>query len=132
MQRRRWKVPIEDLYMSRVVIVGAGISGLTVAYRLQQLAAETEIVVLEQGDRPGGTLWTTKRDGFQVETGANGFLDTKPTTLDMCTELGLQDRLLTASEAASKNRYLFLDGRLRMLPGSFGGLLRTDLLSWRG
>lgn len=80
----------------------------------------------------GGTLWTRQRDGFQVETGANGFLDTKPTTLELCNELGLKDRLLTASEAASKNRYLFLDGRMRILPGSLGGLLRTDLLSWRG
>jgi oxygen-dependent protoporphyrinogen oxidase len=118
--------------MPRVVIVGAGISGLALAYRLQQLAPPTEIVLLEQAERPGGTLWTTRRDGFQVETGANGFLDSKPTTLELCTELGLKDRLLTASEAASKNRYLYLDGRLRILPGSLGGLLRTDLLSWRG
>lgn len=42
--------------MPRVVIVGAGISGLAVAYRLQQLAPLTEIVVLEQADRPGGHL----------------------------------------------------------------------------
>ena len=118
--------------MPCIVIVGAGISGLAIAYRLQQLAPRIDIVLLEQGDRPGGTLWTRNRDGFQVETGANGFLDTKPTTLNLCTELGLADRLLSASEAASKNRYLYLNGRLRILPGSFGGLLKTDLLSWRG
>ena len=74
-------------------------------------------------------MWTRRRDGFQVETGANGFLDSEPTTLELCQELGLADKLLTASEAAGKNRYLFLDGRLRNLPGSFGGLLKTDLLS---
>ena len=118
--------------MPRVVVVGAGISGLAIAYRLQQIAPQAEVVVLEQADRPGGTMWTRKRDGFQVETGANGFLDNKPATLDLCTELGLEDRLQAASEAASKNRYLFLDGRMRLLPGSLGGLLRTDLLSWRG
>jgi len=118
--------------MSRVVIVGAGISGLAVAYRLQQRSPGTEVVVLEQADRPGGTMWTRRRDGFQVETGANGFLDTKPTTLDLCRDLGLSDRLVQASEAAGKNRYLFLDGKLHALPGGLGGLLRTSLLSWRG
>ena len=44
--------------MRHVVIVGAGISGLAIAYRLHQLSAQMEIVLLEQADRPGGTLWT--------------------------------------------------------------------------
>ena len=50
----------------------------------------------------------------------------------MCRELGLGDRLVAGSEESSRNRYLFLDGRLRLLPGSFSALLKSDLLSWRG
>src|SRR5438874_10673890 len=118
--------------MAKVVIVGAGISGLSLAYRLHQLHPAAEITVLEQRDRPGGTCWTERRDGFQVEIGPNGFLDSKPTTLALCRDLGLGDRLLPASDAASRNRYLFLDGRLRRLPNSLGTFLRSDLLSWRG
>ena len=56
-------------------------------------------------------------DGFTVEIGPNGFLDTKPTTVELCRDLGLGDRLVAASEAASKNRYLFLGNKLRKLPG---------------
>jgi oxygen-dependent protoporphyrinogen oxidase len=118
--------------MSRVVIVGAGISGLATAYRLQQLSPTTEITILEQSDRPGGNAWTERRDGFQVEIGPNGFLDTKPTTVQLCRDLGLGDKLVPASEAAGKNRYLFLDGRLRRLPSGMLDFLRSDLLSWRG
>jgi oxygen-dependent protoporphyrinogen oxidase len=118
--------------MARVVIVGAGISGLAVAYRLQQLAPSVEITLLEQGNRPGGTVWTERRDGYQVEIGPNGFLDTKPDTLRLCQDLGLGERLLAASESSRRNRYLFLDGRLRALPGSLLAFLRSDLLSWRG
>jgi oxygen-dependent protoporphyrinogen oxidase len=118
--------------MARVVIVGAGISGLALAYRLRQAVPNVDLTILEQRDRPGGTIWTERRDGFQVEVGANGFLDTKPSTLALCRDLGLADRLLPASEAASRNRYLFLDGKLRLLPGSLGAFLRSDLLSWRG
>jgi len=118
--------------MPRIFIVGAGISGLSLAYRLQVLGPDLDISILEERDRPGGTVWTERCDGFQVETGPNGFLDNKPTTLDLCRELGLEDRLIAASPEAGKNRYLFLDGRLRPLPASLSSFLTSDLLSLRG
>jgi oxygen-dependent protoporphyrinogen oxidase len=114
-----------------VIIVGAGISGLALAYRLQQAAPAAAITVAEQRERPGGTLWTERRDGFQVEVGPNGFLDTKPSTLALCRDLGLEDRLLAASEASGRNRYLFLDGKLHRLPNGLVSFLTTPLLSWR-
>lgn len=115
-----------------VVIVGAGISGLGTAWRLQQLLPQAEVVVLEQAGRPGGTIWTEDHDGFRVEHGPNGFLDTQPATVQLCRQLGLGERLVPASEAAARNRYLFLDGQLKLLPNSLGSFLRSDLLSWRG
>lgn len=116
----------------RIVIVGAGISGLAVAYRLQERLPDASITILEQANRPGGTTWTLHDDGFQVETGPNGFLDTKPATLALCRDVGLGAQLVEASEAAGKNRYLFLGDRLKALPGGVGAFLSADLLSWRG
>ena len=116
----------------RIVIVGAGISGLSVAYRLQQRLPDADITILEQADRVGGTTWTLREQGFQLEMGPNGFLDTKPTTLTLCQDLGLQSQLITASEAAGKNRYLFLHRSLKALPAGFASFLWSDLLSWRG
>jgi oxygen-dependent protoporphyrinogen oxidase len=118
--------------MPSVVVVGGGLSGLSLAYRLQQAAPHATITVLEKDDRPGGKIHTEARDGFRVEWGPNGFLDTKPATAALCRDLGLGDRLVTASEAAARNRYLFLRGRLQRLPDSFGSFLRTSVLSWRG
>jgi oxygen-dependent protoporphyrinogen oxidase len=116
--------------MSRVVVVGAGISGLTLAYRLQQLAPADEVVVLEQGPRPGGTIGTLLRDGYLVEAGPNGFPDNNPATLDLSRELGLADQLVPASEEAARNRFLFLGGRLHRLPNTLTAFLGSDLLSW--
>ena len=116
----------------RIVIVGAGISGLTLAYRLQEHLPAASISLLEQAERTGGAAWTLRAEGYQVEMGPNGFLDTKPTTLTLCRDLGLGAELVQASEAAGKNRYLFLGDRLQALPAGFGALLRTNLLSWRG
>jgi oxygen-dependent protoporphyrinogen oxidase len=118
--------------MPRVVIIGSGLSGLSLAYRLQQAASPVEILLLEKDDRPGGKIHTESRDGFRVEWGPNGFLDTKPSTVTLCRDLGLGDRLVAAREAARKNRYLLLHGRLQRLPDSFLSFLRSPLLSWRG
>jgi oxygen-dependent protoporphyrinogen oxidase len=118
--------------MPTITIIGAGISGLALAFRLHQLIPSVQITVLEQRDRPGGTMWTERREGFQVEIGPNGFLDSKPSTIGLCRDLGLGDRLLPASESAARNRYLFLEGKLQRLPNSMISFLRSDLLSWRG
>ncbi len=116
----------------RIVIVGAGISGLSLAFRLQQRLPGADVTVLERDSRPGGTAWTVREDGFQVEIGPNGFLDNKPTTLQLCRDVGLGERLVQASEAAAQNRFLFLGDRLRLLPGGMGAFLGTSLVSWRG
>lgn len=118
--------------MPKIIIIGAGISGLSLAYRLEQALPDAEVLVLEQRSRPGGTIGTEHRDGFQVEIGPNGFLDTKRSTLSLTREVGLGDQLITASEAAGKNRYLFLDGKLHLLPHSLLSFLGSDLLSWHG
>jgi oxygen-dependent protoporphyrinogen oxidase len=118
--------------MKRVVIVGAGISGLSIAYRLQESCPDIAITVLEKNSRPGGTVWTERQDDFQVEVGPNGFLDNKPSTLNLCRALGLEDRLIPASEASGQNRYLWWNGKLEPLPRSLRSFLTTRLLSWRG
>src|SRR5437667_2227206 len=99
--------------MSRVVIVGGGIWGLALAHRLEQLAPDAEVTLLERRARTGGVVGTIERDGFRVETGPNGFLDSNPATMTLCQDIGLGPRLVPASESARKNRFLLLDGRLR-------------------
>ena len=116
----------------RIVIVGAGVSSLSVAYRLQERLPDASITILEHAGRPGGTTWSVRENGFLVEMGPNGFLDSKPSTLTLARDIGLSTQLVQASEAAGKNRYLFLGDGLRALPGGLGSFLRSDLLSWRG
>jgi oxygen-dependent protoporphyrinogen oxidase len=118
--------------MPKVIVVGAGISGLTLAYRLRQASPAIDVTVLEQASRPGGKIWTERSGGFQVEAGANGFLDNKPSTISLCRELGLESRLLPASDVAGRNRFVAVEDRLHLLPRSFYEFLRSDLLGWRG
>lgn len=115
--------------MKRVVIVGAGISGLSLAFRLRGVA---DVTVLEASNRVGGCVCTERADGFTVEYGPNGFLDSKPSTVALACDVGLGDELQSASEASRKHRFLLLGGKLRELPGSVGSFIRSPLLSVRG
>ena len=121
--------------MKRVVIVGAGVSGLATAYHLGRIAnacaLPLEITILERESRPGGRVWTERIDGFQIESGANGFLDTKRSTLDLCGQLDLGSELIVARPEA-KDRFIFWRDRLHKLPTGPLELLRSGLLSWRG
>jgi phytoene desaturase len=53
--------------MARVVVIGAGVGGLSVTARLAKLGHQ--VTVLEQADTVGGKLGTYARDGFVFDTG---------------------------------------------------------------
>ena len=81
----------------RVVVIGGGITGLTVAYRLTR-AAQTgdvplEVLLLEASGRLGGTLATHHQDGLLMEQGPDCFLSAKPWGVSLCEDLGLGDEL---------------------------------------
>jgi oxygen-dependent protoporphyrinogen oxidase len=118
--------------MARIVIVGAGISGLALAYRLRRTVPDADVTILESLTRPGGKIWTERADGFQVEIGPNGFLDSKLSTIQLCRDLGLEKELIPASDTSRRNRFLFWNERLQALPSGPLSLLTTPLLSWRG
>jgi oxygen-dependent protoporphyrinogen oxidase len=117
--------------MTRILIVGGGISGLALAYRLEQSLPGADVRVLEANSRVGGTIHTLSREGFRVEAGPNGFLDNNPSTHQLAQELGLGENLVRASESAGHNRFLFHRGKLHKLPTSMWSFLGSGLLSWR-
>jgi protoporphyrinogen/coproporphyrinogen III oxidase len=118
--------------MFRIVVIGGGLSGLSAAVRLRERLPEAAITVLEERTRAGGNIHTEHTAGFTIEHGPNGFLDAKPSTLQLSRDLGLGEVLVPGSEAARKNRYLYWNDELHKLPGDPLGILRTPLLTWRG
>ena len=52
----------------RVAIVGAGVAGLAVAWRLRK--AGLPVTIFEKGSKPGGRVWTHSQDGFTWDAGA--------------------------------------------------------------
>jgi protoporphyrinogen/coproporphyrinogen III oxidase len=121
--------------MTRVVVVGAGISGLATAYAIEQQAQQAEldvnVTVLEKEDRTGGKILSIKEDGFLCEWGPNGFLDNKPMTLDLCRSLQIDSQLLRSDDNARK-RFIYADKILHRLPENGPSFLKSKLISWPG
>src|SRR5207245_11596648 len=75
-----------------VVVIGAGLAGLSAAWELAQ--AGVEVTVLESERRLGGIVVTERRDGFIVEGGPDGFLAADLDIQALAGELGVGDRLV--------------------------------------
>jgi oxygen-dependent protoporphyrinogen oxidase len=105
--------------MSRVVILGGGVAGLTAAYRRK---SEGETVVLEAGPAPGGSVRTVREDGFVVEGGPNT-LRTSEAADRLIADLGLEPRVVPADPKAP--RWIVRGGRPRAIVAGPGALFNT-------
>ncbi len=113
----------------RVVVIGAGISGLCVAYWLKNHGVN--VVVLERDSRVGGTMKTLREDGWLIEVGPNTALETTPLFQQLFNEIGITDNRVYANEAASK-RYILRNGILHALPMGPVSFLTSNLWTWHG
>jgi oxygen-dependent protoporphyrinogen oxidase len=110
------------------IVVGAGITGLTAAFRLVEGGAR--VALLEASDRPGGVIESRRDGGWLFELGPNTVLDSHPEVGALLAAAGLDGERLTAG-AAGKRRWIRRGGRLIPLPTGPGGLIATPLLSAR-
>jgi protoporphyrinogen/coproporphyrinogen III oxidase len=108
---------------TQVAVIGAGISGLACAYRLQQLGVD--VTVFESSDRAGGLIDSVEKEGLLFEAGPQSFQGT-PALLELIRDLGLDKQLQRADPRAP--RYVLLRGRLRKIPMSPQALLVSTFL----
>ena len=119
---------METTHGKKVLIIGAGLGGLSCAHSL--LAAGVDVTVCETASRAGGVVSSIERNGFRFETGPHTVLPSALTFRTICDELGIADQLIPSSDRA-KTRYLWYQGKLQPLPQHPLKLLRSPLLSAR-
>lgn len=100
-------------------IIGAGIAGLTVAFR--RAASADRVTLFEASRRVGGQLHTERSGSFLIEHGAEGFVAGSEVMADLAQALGIAQGLVDQRVSDS---YHF-DGQLlaRLAPGEAGRML---------
>ena len=108
----------------RVAIIGAGISGLSCAYRLRCL--NVPFLLFDSSVNPGGLVSSVQRDAYLFESGPQSFQGTG-TLISFIRDLGIHGEMLQADPKAP--RYILHKGRFKQIPMSPQALLTSSLLS---
>jgi oxygen-dependent protoporphyrinogen oxidase len=111
-----------------VLVVGAGISGLTTAFQLTRRGLAVEVI--DASPRAGGVIGSERRNGILYERGPNSILDTGPFINELLAELGILSERVEMNAIAAK-RFLVRAGTLTALPMSPRAFLTTPLFSAR-
>lgn len=102
---------------AKVVIVGAGLSGLVCAYKLSNSEAcrsgQLLVEVVDGLPRAGGVIESLKVGDCLIESGPDSFITNKPYMLELCDELGIRDRVVPVNK---KNRGAMVVHRGKLVP----------------
>ena len=112
--------------MREVVVLGAGLTGLTTAFHLQKRGLD--FVVLEQANRAGGVIRSVNENGFLYEEGPNSGVISNAEVLHLFEALGTECEMEVAASAVKK-RYVLKDGNWEALPGGLKAAVTTPLFS---
>lgn len=116
-------------YNKHIVILGAGISGLTLAYYLKKEDKKCRVTILEKKEEAGGLILPEQEKSFFFESAARAV---SPSGLgsyfiDLVYSLGLEDEIIGAKKS-SKKRYIFYQNTLKQVPQHFKMTLAKALL----
>jgi len=116
--------------MTRIAIIGGGISGLAAAFEAEQrrsAGAAVDYVLYEASSRLGGVLRTEHIDGCVVEAGPDSFVTEKPWAADLSREVGIGDQLIGSNDSDRKT-YILTRGRLIEMPDGLMFMVPTKIL----
>jgi protoporphyrinogen/coproporphyrinogen III oxidase len=109
-----------------VVVLGGGISGLTVAWELKK--AGVDVCLLEKSGTVGGCTRSEKRDGFLLEKGPFNVIVRDPNFETLLSDVANNTNVVSANKDA-KLRYIYRNNRLHTVPTNPVAMLTTKMLS---
>lgn len=108
------------------VIIGAGLTGLTLAYYLKKNGLN--ILVVEKNSHIGGVIHTNKENDFVYETGPNSGIISTLEAVELFEDLR-DDCHLEIADNESKDRWIWKNGKWHSLPSSIKAGIKTELFS---
>ncbi|OCS87237.1 protoporphyrinogen oxidase [Caryophanon tenue] len=104
----------------KVVIIGAGITGLTTAFYMQKQARDEklpiDVLLIDASLRAGGKIETLRQDGYIIERGPESFYDQHGDIERLAQDLYIRSKLINNNIGTS---YIALDTKLYEVPRQF-------------
>lgn len=124
--------------MTKVAIIGAGITGLSSAFFIKKHFPNVDITIYEASDVPGGKIKTVSRDGYTIELGPESYLGRKSIMTEVAKEVGIPEEDIITNQTGQS--YIFARNQLYPIPGgSILGIptdikpfVTTKLISFKG
>lgn len=116
------------LKSQRIVIIGAGISGISAALETSARSPDSEVLLLESSNRLGGVLETLRFDNYLVERSADNFATLIPNARDLSEKLGLLPSLIHPN-AEGRQAFVFSEGKSHPIPAGFSLMQPTRVMS---
>jgi oxygen-dependent protoporphyrinogen oxidase len=118
--------PSPGTHEADAIVVGAGIAGLTAAFRLQR--AGLRVGVVEAAETVGGAIASARVNGHLFERGPTTVLSTAPHLAALIDDADLRGEAVESRPMAGR-RLVWRHGRLHALPEKPPQLLRCTALS---
>lgn len=112
------------------IIIGAGISGLTVAHKLNLNHPERNLLILEKASRAGGCIESHHEGNYIAEIGPHGFLDNCQESRDLLAETGLDQEKVIAP-LLDFVRYVFYNNKLNTIEQTPFKIIKAPLIPWK-
>jgi len=110
----------------RICIIGAGLSGLSLAWKKENLGHEVQII--ESASRVGGVLQSKYIEGYLLDYGANSLSLRHQDTYDTLSQMGVIDHAIDADSITNK-RFIVRNGKLVALPLGIPSFFISSFLS---
>ena len=109
------------------IIIGGGLSGLTIAHKLLHDSPRHRFLILEKEGRTGGAIQSHHDQGFITEIGPHGFLDNCQESRQILTETGLDAETVKAP-LIDFVRYVYLNAKLNLIPQTPAKILMAPFI----
>ena len=119
---------MENIINKDIVVIGAGLTGLTTAYYLSR--AGKDVMLMDKEKRCGGAIQTLNEGGFLFEAGPNTGVLSSPELVSLFDDMKGKCRAQIANPEAKK-RWILKNGRWRALPSGPLSAIATPLFSWK-
>ncbi len=108
------------------LIIGAGITGLSLAHFLKKF--NQDFIIVESSERIGGNINTVSKKGFILENGPNTLLLDNESIKTLIEDFNISKNIIFPNKNA-KNRFLIQNHKLTPIPKDLIGFVKSNILS---